>query len=243
MSERKRRVRTGCLTCRRRHVKCDERKPLCQRCQAANLVCNGYESKRYVAPKPRPKFSSSGQDSQKAPTTIPDLASEYPSLLLPLVALPNNPRESQRPHSRARDVLAHHQYNFRTVSMLFREDHLYFWRDHILEAAWEIEYVWDAVISIGTIHRSVLLLAQPHDQWRGYDVKVVGLAYYGNALRRVSGEVGAQNDIPRELLIAVLLLLTYFEVGLKYFTSFVAINVFLVLREQPSSRISTFIGS
>jgi hypothetical protein len=36
-----RRRRTGCLTCRRRHVKCKEERPTCNRCRAANYYCKG----------------------------------------------------------------------------------------------------------------------------------------------------------------------------------------------------------
>jgi len=35
-------VRTGCKTCKIRHVKCDEAKPICQACQRARIVCDGY---------------------------------------------------------------------------------------------------------------------------------------------------------------------------------------------------------
>ncbi|KAL5641819.1 hypothetical protein ACGC1H_002043 [Rhizoctonia solani] len=34
--------RTGCLTCKRRHKKCDEVKPKCIRCQKSGLECSGY---------------------------------------------------------------------------------------------------------------------------------------------------------------------------------------------------------
>ncbi|KAL2354442.1 hypothetical protein BJ546DRAFT_843855 [Cryomyces antarcticus] len=33
------RVRTGCLTCRERHLKCDEAMPQCQNCRKSNRVC------------------------------------------------------------------------------------------------------------------------------------------------------------------------------------------------------------
>ncbi|RPA85129.1 hypothetical protein BJ508DRAFT_13414 [Ascobolus immersus RN42] len=33
------RVRTGCLTCRERHLKCDEGKPICQNCRKSNRNC------------------------------------------------------------------------------------------------------------------------------------------------------------------------------------------------------------
>lgn len=40
--------RLGCLTCKTRRVKCDERKPICARCEKAQFVCNGY-----ARPEPR----------------------------------------------------------------------------------------------------------------------------------------------------------------------------------------------
>lgn len=38
-AERPRRVRTGCLTCRERHLKCDEAIPDCQNCRRSHRVC------------------------------------------------------------------------------------------------------------------------------------------------------------------------------------------------------------
>ncbi|KAJ3494893.1 hypothetical protein NLG97_g3777 [Lecanicillium saksenae] len=37
------RARTGCLTCRARHVKCDEARPVCRRCQVGHHGCRGYD--------------------------------------------------------------------------------------------------------------------------------------------------------------------------------------------------------
>lgn len=50
MHNKKRRARTGCLTCRARRVKCDEHVPECLRCAAANVACAGYERQRVVVP-------------------------------------------------------------------------------------------------------------------------------------------------------------------------------------------------
>ncbi|KAM3073947.1 hypothetical protein ACMFMG_008563 [Clarireedia jacksonii] len=36
-------VRTGCFTCKRRRVKCDEAKPECRRCLKLGVTCRGYE--------------------------------------------------------------------------------------------------------------------------------------------------------------------------------------------------------
>ncbi|KAI0896014.1 hypothetical protein F4806DRAFT_49118 [Annulohypoxylon nitens] len=41
-------VRTGCVTCKNRRVKCDERKPSCGRCEKSGFPCAGYED-----PNPR----------------------------------------------------------------------------------------------------------------------------------------------------------------------------------------------
>ncbi|GJC92743.1 C6 zinc finger protein [Colletotrichum higginsianum] len=35
-------ARTGCATCKTRHVKCDERKPTCFRCEKVGVACEGY---------------------------------------------------------------------------------------------------------------------------------------------------------------------------------------------------------
>ena len=36
------RSRNGCNTCKRRHRKCDETRPVCQACQGQGLECEGY---------------------------------------------------------------------------------------------------------------------------------------------------------------------------------------------------------
>lgn len=39
VANRPKRVRTGCLTCRERHLKCDEGLPHCQNCRKSSRVC------------------------------------------------------------------------------------------------------------------------------------------------------------------------------------------------------------
>jgi hypothetical protein len=34
----------GCMTCRRRHIKCDEGRPRCEKCKASKRMCLGYEA-------------------------------------------------------------------------------------------------------------------------------------------------------------------------------------------------------
>ncbi|KAL6800725.1 hypothetical protein GGI42DRAFT_326778 [Trichoderma sp. SZMC 28013] len=40
--QNRRKVKTGCLTCKKRRVKCDEARPSCERCVSTGRVCDGY---------------------------------------------------------------------------------------------------------------------------------------------------------------------------------------------------------
>lgn len=66
MSEIKRRTRTGCLTCRARRVKCDERKPACNRCIIANVECAGYAPRRQIEVR-APNHRGASQSQQNSP--------------------------------------------------------------------------------------------------------------------------------------------------------------------------------
>lgn len=57
-----RRVRTGCFTCRDRHVKCDEGAPVCNNCLKSNRQC-----KRGV----RLNFAETNQQVKGPPRTVP----------------------------------------------------------------------------------------------------------------------------------------------------------------------------
>ncbi|CEO58610.1 Putative C6 zinc finger domain-containing protein [Penicillium brasilianum] len=46
-------VRTGCITCKTRRVKCDEGKPACSRCLRTGRTCDGYESSKPLVAIPR----------------------------------------------------------------------------------------------------------------------------------------------------------------------------------------------
>ncbi|KAI0485021.1 hypothetical protein GGR56DRAFT_55175 [Xylariaceae sp. FL0804] len=41
--EIKRRTKTGCMTCRKRRIKCDEQHPVCKNCQKSKRECLGYD--------------------------------------------------------------------------------------------------------------------------------------------------------------------------------------------------------
>ncbi|KAL8937354.1 MAG: hypothetical protein Q9211_003729 [Gyalolechia sp. 1 TL-2023] len=51
-------VRTGCITCKARHVKCDETSPECHKCTSTGRKCDGYNTS--ASPLPAVKASSTG---------------------------------------------------------------------------------------------------------------------------------------------------------------------------------------
>ncbi|KAI9924244.1 hypothetical protein ASPWEDRAFT_174111 [Aspergillus wentii DTO 134E9] len=60
--------RSGCLTCKKRRLKCDEAKPFCNRCQKIGLPCS------YSAPS---KSSSHGSEADKPDAVISSLSQSY----------------------------------------------------------------------------------------------------------------------------------------------------------------------
>lgn len=220
MDDKRRRTRTGCLTCRTRRIKCDERKPICERCETANVECAGYAEKRRIMTR-RPKPSSTKATTASSSTESEPQDDATPNIQLradglPLIGLPNSPKALQRPHTRARDVLAYHQFLFRTMPTIFPPESLLYWRDYVCQEAWDVEYVFDAIVALGSMHRATLLLSQQgeNDRHRGLDTKVIAIRAYANALQGVSDNL-ASNQISMALLLGVLILFAYVEVKLS----------------------------
>ncbi|KAI0470767.1 hypothetical protein GGR56DRAFT_682753 [Xylariaceae sp. FL0804] len=69
-------VRTGCISCKRRHVKCDEEKPSCAECDRIGIMCEGY------AP---PKILKRGA-ARPERLLLPKLASSSSTTLSPSLA-------------------------------------------------------------------------------------------------------------------------------------------------------------
>ncbi|KAF5672695.1 transcriptional regulatory [Fusarium denticulatum] len=68
-------VRSGCLTCKTRRVKCDEGKPACARCIRGDFVCDGYETqptKLEIVPVPSAQVVPV-KFLPLAPSTLPGL--------------------------------------------------------------------------------------------------------------------------------------------------------------------------
>ncbi|KAG8533072.1 uncharacterized protein KY384_001855 [Bacidia gigantensis] len=205
------RTRTGCLTCRRRRVKCDEAKPVCNRCQTANLVCDGYrEKRRVVSPGP----SSAAPFPSVALTQAAYVTTSAAPRIFSYEGVPGVPATpSVFPHTsnRADHLCAYHQFVTSTVYQLFRKDQLYFWRDRIARMSWHIDLVYESIQAIGAIH---LAHSIPHSgimQAEVQRLKVIGLRAYNNAVHQLTIELNGHYEGREEILMVTLLLLNIFE--------------------------------
>ncbi|KAK2001498.1 hypothetical protein LX36DRAFT_653242 [Colletotrichum falcatum] len=63
-------VRTGCKTCKIRRVKCDEARPICERCCKARITCDGYDTRLTpgdtLAMEGKPKQNPAGTPAPSA---------------------------------------------------------------------------------------------------------------------------------------------------------------------------------
>jgi hypothetical protein len=190
------RVRTGCATCRKRRIKCDERKPSCARCEAANFVCEGYNPPRRTA-SGSPTASSSTRSPKRTP---PREDSPFSGLSWRHTSW----RQEQLP--------LYHHFVTTTVVRFFRTDHIDFWRDQVAQLSTGFDLVYETLLAVGALHRASLLNCQNKDVPEAARSRVLGLNAYGNALRLLPSHL-SQNSIKESVAVqAVLILLTFCEV-------------------------------
>ncbi|KAH7080527.1 hypothetical protein BKA63DRAFT_563208 [Paraphoma chrysanthemicola] len=80
--EIKRRTKTGCLTCRKRRIKCDEAHPSCRNCQKSKRDCLGYDPifKQQPGPaqiQPAPNSAPAPHSTTPVPAPGPPTSSTY----------------------------------------------------------------------------------------------------------------------------------------------------------------------
>ncbi|KAH8694570.1 hypothetical protein BGZ61DRAFT_452119 [Ilyonectria robusta] len=75
-------VRSGCITCKIRHLKCDERKPHCQRCENDGRVCDGYQvtltrrPRKQTTPRPNDQTPFHRIPNARQPQLLPSLTND-----------------------------------------------------------------------------------------------------------------------------------------------------------------------
>lgn len=199
------RVRTGCITCRRRRIKCDESQPVCTRCRNANFQCEGYDPPRKAS-----------RTSPKAITILSKRNSQSPSSNGSSASSPDTgsfPEISLRHKDWRREQLPlYHHFVTTTVVRLFRKDHVAFWRDDVVQMSHGMDLVYEALLAIGAVHRSSLIACQAGNGPQAVRFKLLGFQSYGRVVELLPSHLNsnATSDVLASLV--VLMLLSYFEV-------------------------------
>ncbi|KAG7108592.1 putative transcriptional regulatory protein C15D4.02 like [Verticillium longisporum] len=77
--EIKRRTKTGCLTCRKRRIKCDEAQPTCNNCKKSKRDCAGYDPIFKQQPGPSNIQPALNSHHQSPPSVLPSSYGPPPS--------------------------------------------------------------------------------------------------------------------------------------------------------------------
>ncbi|ESZ97867.1 hypothetical protein SBOR_1743 [Sclerotinia borealis F-4128] len=197
-------VRSGCVTCKRRRIKCDERKPECNRCQVFGVPCEGYGVRISISrrkPDPKPLLPRTGEVSHLSLSTQSSHSPPLTPLSSPSTRLPFRDEMEER--------------YFRTyltktsISVTWSQSRVFsssLWDRIIMQAAHDESYLREMLIAIGSFTESKDV------QLRGYkdeavQMRIFAVKRYGLALRSMSVGLSKleSSDGPRKALIGCLL--------------------------------------
>ncbi|RDW82972.1 hypothetical protein BP5796_04463 [Coleophoma crateriformis] len=136
-------VRTGCITCKIRRVKCDEQKPSCKRCTSTGRKCDGYLPVPPVKPN-KPTTSVVLAPARGTPIALVAPMTTVPRSM-PSLVITNNPRE---------DRLLHFFFTTTatTLSGHFAKD---FWLQRVSQILPSVPCVRHAVIALAAVHQEL----------------------------------------------------------------------------------------
>ncbi|KAH6711818.1 hypothetical protein BKA61DRAFT_578248 [Leptodontidium sp. MPI-SDFR-AT-0119] len=201
-------VKSGCRTCKARRVKCDEKKPACDRCSNFGRVCGGYPSADDTPPPKDPsppvirKLLS--KPVQTAPSSTPSPAQ--------VIAFSPPPPPNQFPPSLPPGVTFRddrcYQYfcHFRDVTSFQLSSGFdpSLWRSLVLQACDTFPI---QTLVVATAALSIFVNGAPHQ------TSEVHLEYalqkYGEALKGIREMVAAGQDSTRIALISALLIFCF----------------------------------
>ncbi|KAK9780479.1 hypothetical protein SCAR479_02594 [Seiridium cardinale] len=219
-------VRTGCMSCKKRHVKCDERKPGCSRCENLGLVCEGYappktakQVSRADRPLlPRPKLAALA--SSKGPSSLQPASAQLPLLISPGLGLDLNDDEGWY-FSLYRNKVA------QDLSPCFNDN---FWSRFTLRDSMSRKSIRHSILSIGAYARALAELKSEHPLLHAADrpwwpVSVVNrhreaaLTHHAQALAWLRQEIHANGVDNRATMVATLLFIVFENMMGNYHSS------------------------
>ncbi|KAF7943101.1 hypothetical protein EAE96_011044 [Botrytis aclada] len=197
-------VRSGCVTCKRRRIKCDERKPECNRCQVFGVACEGYGVRISInrrKPDPKPLLPRTDEVS---PISLSPQSSHSQQLS------PHSSPSMRLPFRDESEERYFRTYLTKTsISVTWSRSRVFsssLWDRIIMQAAHDESYLREMLVAIGSFAESKDV------QSRGYadeavQMRVFAVKRYGLALRSMS--IGLSkletSEGPRKALIGCLL--------------------------------------
>ncbi|QSZ33464.1 hypothetical protein DSL72_005032 [Monilinia vaccinii-corymbosi] len=197
-------VRSGCVTCKRRRIKCDEQKPECNRCIVFGMPCEGYGVRISInrrKPDPKPLLPRTGDMSPASSSPQSSHSSQLSCLSSPSTRLPFRD-ESEERYFRVYQTKT-------TISVTWSRSRAFsstLWDRIIMQAAHDESYLREMLVAIGS------LTVSKDVQLKGYtdeavQMQIFAVKRYGLALRSMSIGLSKLEDSegPRKALIGCLL--------------------------------------
>ncbi|KAE8141632.1 hypothetical protein BDV38DRAFT_190318 [Aspergillus pseudotamarii] len=181
-----RKSRTGCRSCRARHIKCDEAPERCRNCTATGRVCDGYDVHRL------PLAKKAGVDATR------------PAMTLVMAQRPTWPMTSDE-----RRCLAYFQH--RTVPMILEFYDSSLWRELVLWMSQSEPVVYHAVIALSAVHQDMerrgmpLLIQEAYNIWNSFALEQLGRAFSCLIKRRMSHDPRLRDVILTCCLLFIML--------------------------------------
>ncbi|MCJ1478076.1 hypothetical protein MMC13_006751 [Lambiella insularis] len=182
-------VRTGCMTCKIRHVKCDEQKPSCVKCIRTGRVCDGYS-----------RFFTAHSDWEQKRQVIPYVK------ITPLqnldVRLPGSDKER-----RSFDF-----FRVQTLAELEISLHTPTWNRLILQLSHNNPIVRHAAVALGAIGERFFIhdVSTPHNQ-EANACHDYGLLHYQKALGSLREHICRKGEDTISLILISCFLFICFE--------------------------------
>ncbi|PVH91398.1 hypothetical protein DM02DRAFT_344028 [Periconia macrospinosa] len=167
----RRRVKTGCITCRIRKVRCDERKPTCHRCSSTGRKCDGYLS-----------VTQPSTDSPDRPAVV-EQAQKYHSAISKQPGIPL-PKKSDQELRSFRFFL---EITVPEIANVFDID---FWLTEIPRTCHIDPAIWHATVSLGAVHERTIAMD------RGNAYTGAGLEFALQQFNTAIGHIVRPSDRP-----------------------------------------------
>ncbi|KAI1013826.1 hypothetical protein LB503_010558 [Fusarium chuoi] len=167
-------VRSGCRTCKIRHLKCDERKPTCFKCEKDKRTCDGYLN----PPESKPRTKSLALHRKQYDLISRRLATAS-KLLVPAALSP------ETFGSTIELDLCHHFRTYTVSELASSLNAMSFWHVYALPLSQTSKPVKAAIGALGGAHKAFKLQTQTDSltQSLAQSYEIASIQQYNNAIR------------------------------------------------------------